>query len=53
MTGGGFGGSAIAITPSDAVEAVGEACLQAAAAADFPTPRLHTVTVSPGARRTA
>jgi len=51
MTGGGFGGSAIAVVPVEAVEAVAAAELAAFAAAGFAAPHVFTVTPSGGARR--
>ncbi len=40
MTGGGFGGSAVALVPSDALPTVAEAVLAASSAAGHATPRL-------------
>ncbi|MEQ6899334.1 galactokinase [Microbacterium sp. KR10-403] len=51
MTGGGFGGAAIALTPHDRVEAVRDAVTRAFADAGFAAPRVFTVTPSEGARR--
>ncbi|SCY67124.1 galactokinase [Microbacterium sp. LKL04] len=51
MTGGGFGGSAIALIERDAVPAVREAVLAAFAAAGRTEPHVFTVRPSEGARR--
>ena len=51
MTGGGFGGAAIALTPHDRVEAVRDSATRAFADAGFAAPRVFTVTPSEGARR--
>lgn len=51
MTGGGFGGAAIALVEQDAVGAVSTAVVAAFAAAGFTEPVLFTVTPSAGARR--
>lgn len=51
MTGGGFGGSAIALTPLDRVAAVTEAVTAALRAAGLTVPDIFAVTPSPGARR--
>lgn len=51
MTGGGFGGSAIALIERDAVPAVREAVLAAFAAAGHTEPHVFTVRPSEGARR--
>ncbi len=51
MTGGGFGGAAIALTPRDRVEAVTDAAASAFAAAGFTAPSVFTVSPSQGARR--
>ncbi|KJQ55692.1 galactokinase [Microbacterium sp. SA39] len=53
MTGGGFGGAAIALIEQDAVAAVSDAVTAAFAAADFTEPIVFTVTPSAGARRDA
>ncbi|MDQ0728235.1 galactokinase [Microbacterium sp. W4I20] len=53
MTGGGFGGAAIALIEADAVEAVSEAVNAAFAASGFTAPNLFTVTPSAGAHRDA
>ena len=50
MTGGGFGGSAIALIDRDAVPAVREAMLAAFAAAGHIEPHVFTVRPSEGAR---
>lgn len=49
MTGGGFGGSAIALVPSAAQEAVAHDVAEAFAAAGFATPRVWAVAPSAGA----
>lgn len=51
MTGGGFGGSAIALIPAAAEDAVRAAVEQAFADAGFTAPDLFTVSPAPGARR--
>jgi galactokinase len=53
MTGGGFGGAAIALTPHDRVDAVRDAASAAFASAGYPAPHVFTVTPSEGARRDA
>ncbi|MGN8025249.1 galactokinase [Microbacterium sp. 22242] len=53
MTGGGFGGAAIALVDHDRVPAVSEAVRDAFAAAGFAPPHLFTVTPSAGPRRDA
>jgi galactokinase len=53
MTGGGFGGSAIALVPDAAVERVTAAVHAAFADRDFGAPEIHTPTVSGGVRRDA
>jgi len=53
MTGGGFGGAAIALIEQDAVEAVADAVNAAFAASRFAAPLLFTVTPSAGPRRDA
>lgn len=53
MTGGGFGGAAIALIEQDAVEAVSDAVNGAFAASRFAAPLLFTVTPSAGPRRDA
>jgi galactokinase len=51
MTGGGFGGSAIALVRSDAVASVGQRVQAAFAARGFTAPGLFTAVPSPGAGR--
>jgi galactokinase len=51
MTGGGFGGSIIALTPADQATAVSSAIAAALPRAGYPAPRLSTVAPSDGARR--
>ncbi|MFT4210793.1 MAG: galactokinase [Microbacterium sp.] len=51
MTGGGFGGAAIALVPSDRVAAAADAVTTAFAASGFAAPHVFTVTPSAGARR--
>ena len=51
MTGGGFGGAAIALTPHALVPAVEAAVLAAFAAAGFGTPNLFVVRAADGAMR--
>ena len=51
MTGGGFGGSAVALVPADRVAAVGTAVRAAAAAAGLARPQVFEVVAGPGARR--
>jgi galactokinase len=51
MTGGGFGGAAIALVPLDAVARLQDQVLGAFANSGFNTPRISTVTPSDGARR--
>ncbi len=51
MTGGGFGGSAIALVAADAVESVGKQVLAAFAERDLTAPGLFTAAPSPGAGR--
>lgn len=53
MTGGGFGGAAIALLDSDRVQAAASAVTDAFAAAGFRAPRTFTVVPSEGARRDA
>lgn len=53
MTGGGFGGSAIALVRAEQAKAVGEAVLAAAAARGLVTPQLHTAVPAPPAARLA
>ncbi len=51
MTGGGFGGSVIALVPAELVDAVGDAVTAAFADHGYTTPVLRTVTPAQGARR--
>jgi galactokinase len=51
MTGGGFGGSAIALVPLDRVEDVVAHVLHRAASAGLPTPQFLSATPSSAARR--
>src|SRR5690606_21774177 len=51
MTGGGFGGAAIALVEADAVAAVTSAVEAAFAAASFAAPNIFTVTPAAGAHR--
>ena len=51
MTGGGFGGSAIALVAHDDAGAVGEAVARAFAEAGFTAPAVFAVQPSEGARR--
>ncbi|MEV7636468.1 galactokinase [Pseudarthrobacter enclensis] len=51
MTGGGFGGAAIALTPVAAEQAVRAAVVQAFAVAGFTAPDIFTVSPAAGARR--
>jgi len=53
MTGGGFGGAAIALIPTGLVPAATAAVRAAFAASDFRAPNIFTVTPSEGARRDA
>jgi galactokinase len=53
MTGGGFGGSAIALVPADQAEAVERRLMEAFAAADLVAPQAFTATAGPPARRDA
>ncbi len=53
MTGGGFGGAAIALIPADLVPAATDAVHAAFAASGFRAPNVFTVTPSQGARRDA
>jgi galactokinase len=53
MTGGGFGGSAIALVPLSREAEVRAAVAAAFAAAGFTAPDLFAVTPAPGARRLA
>jgi galactokinase len=51
MTGGGFGGSAIALVPADRLDAVEEHVRTAFASHSWPAPGLLNATAAPGARR--
>ena len=51
MTGGGFGGAAIALTPVDAEQKVRDAVVQAFSDAGFTAPDIFTVTPAAGAMR--
>lgn len=51
MTGGGFGGSAIALTPVDQEQQVRDAVVRSFAEAGFTAPDIFTVTPAAGARR--
>ena len=51
MTGGGFGGSVIALVRTDRAEAIGDAVIAAFAERGFHPPVLRRVTPAPGARR--
>jgi galactokinase len=51
MTGGGFGGSALALTPLDATEQVEQAVVGAFAAAGFGPPVVFAVSIADSARR--
>lgn len=53
MTGGGFGGAAIALTPLDAEQQVRAAVVQAFADAGYTAPDIFTVTPAEGAMRLA
>ncbi|MDY0891830.1 galactokinase [Frigoribacterium sp. CFBP9030] len=53
MTGGGFGGSAIALVPTEARAAVEQAVVAAFAEAGFAAPTVFTVNADEGARRDA
>ena len=53
MTGGGFGGSAIALIPAAAESAVRDAVMAAFAGAGFGAPDIFAVSPAPGARRIA
>lgn len=53
MTGGGFGGAAIALIPTELVPAATDAVRAAFAASGFRAPNVFTVTPSEGARRDA
>ncbi|MDQ4490276.1 galactokinase [Sinomonas sp. ASV486] len=51
MTGGGFGGSAIALVPAEAAAAVGDAVTAAFSRAGYRAPDLFSVSPAEGARR--
>ncbi|NUT70709.1 galactokinase [Pseudarthrobacter sp. C4D7] len=51
MTGGGFGGAAIALTPMDSVQTVSEAVAKAFAQAGFTAPDIFAVSPAAGAMR--
>lgn len=53
MTGGGFGGAAIALIEADAVSTVSDAVIAAFEASGFSAPHLFTVTPAAGAHRDA
>ncbi|MFJ5861660.1 galactokinase [Pseudarthrobacter sp. NPDC092439] len=53
MTGGGFGGAAIALTPVEAEPEVRSAVVRAFARAGYREPGIFTVSPAPGARRIA
>ncbi len=53
MTGGGFGGAAIALVPHNLVDAIGDAVHEAFADRHFTQPNIFTVVPSQGARRDA
>ncbi|ALE05091.1 galactokinase [Arthrobacter sp. ERGS1:01] len=53
MTGGGFGGSAIALIPAAAETAVRDAVMAAFAGSGFSAPDIFAVSPAPGARRIA
>jgi len=53
MTGGGFGGSAIALVPAGSADEIGEAVTEAFARNGFGTPHCFAVTASGSARREA
>lgn len=53
MTGGGFGGAAIALTPAEAQSEVRAAVVRAFAEAEYAAPDIFTVSPAPGARRIA
>lgn len=53
MTGGGFGGAAIAVIAQSKLDALGDAVTAAFKAAGFEEPRVFSVTPSQGARREA
>jgi galactokinase len=51
MTGGGFGGAAIALIDRDRAAGLTQAAVDAFSAAGLPAPQVRSVTPSPGARR--
>jgi galactokinase len=51
MTGGGFGGSVLALTPVDAIDRVSEAVTDAFATAGFGPPVVFAVSIAEGAQR--
>jgi galactokinase len=53
MTGGGFGGAAIALTPAEAQSEVRAAVVRTFAEAEYAAPDIFTVSPAPGARRIA
>jgi galactokinase len=53
MTGGGFGGSAIALVPASETDRIAEAIVTAFAAAGYTAPTPFTVTAADGARSEA
>jgi galactokinase len=53
MTGGGFGGAAIALTPVSAEQKVRDAVVKAFAGAGFTAPDIFTVAPAAGAMRIA
>lgn len=53
MTGGGFGGAAIALTPVDSVDTVRDAVAKAFAGAGFTAPEIFAVSPAAGAMRIA
>ncbi|MEW1805293.1 galactokinase [Pseudarthrobacter sp. NPDC080039] len=53
MTGGGFGGAAIALTPADSEQKVRDAVAKAFAEAGFKAPEIFTVSPAAGAMRIA
>ena len=53
MTGGGFGGSALALAPLDAADGVERAVIEAFAAAGFGPPVVFAVSIADGAERVA
>ena len=53
MTGGGFGGSVIALAPQQAAQAVGAAVTAAFLAAGYAAPQVFPASASAGARRLA